>query len=83
MDLSQYSVEQATHDLKCSHVIGHNCRDYTMPCILIGLTKSRMRKVVVFGNLYWKYTSHKKRVRYVPPWRLRERPKGGKHEEGA
>jgi hypothetical protein len=54
-----------------------------MPCILIGLTKSRMRKVVVFGNLYWKYTSHKKRVRYVPPWRLRERPKGGKHEEGA
>ena len=31
-------------------------------------------KVRVFGDLYWKNTEHKHRIRYVEAWRVRRNP---------
>ena len=72
MNLNSYDVSQATHLLKCRHQIGRNGHDYVMSCIIIGITKSRMRRIVVFGERGWVGRNHKKRVRYVAPWRLIE-----------
>ncbi len=69
-DLSKYDVSQATHRLKCRHCIARNGFDYTMPCIVLGRTKSRFLKIVVFGERYWKNREHIKRIRYVAPWRV-------------
>ena len=71
MDLKKYEVSQATHRLKCRHQICRNGFDYTMPCIVLGKTKSGKVKVVVFGDRYWKYKEHRKRVRYVWPHKVK------------
>jgi len=75
MDLEKYNVRDATHELKCSHCIGRSRHNYVMPCIHLSTTKSGMCKIVVFGDRDWKARSDKKRIRYVPPWRLIEKTK--------
>ena len=72
MDLSTYDASQATHGLRCSHSIGRSKRHYTMPCLILSKTKAGMLRIVVFGERDWKYKGHKKRIRYVQPWRLFE-----------
>ena len=67
MDLSKYNITQATHRLRCRHQICRHGFDYTMPCIVLGKTKSRKLKIVVFGERYWKNKEHIKSVRYVSP----------------
>ena len=67
-NLDEYHVSEATHKLKCRHAIGRSGFNYTMPCLIIGRTKSRMLKIVVFGDRYWKHRDDRKRIRYVPPW---------------
>ena len=72
MNLEKYDISQTTHKLKCRHQIGRNGYSYTMPCILIGKTKSRKIKVVVFGyRARWHDNAHKK-IRYVWPCKLTE-----------
>lgn len=72
MKLKNYDVSRATHLLCCAHQIGRIRRDYTMPCISLGKTKSGLVKVVVFGCRYWKHKDHIKQIRYVPPWKIEE-----------
>jgi hypothetical protein len=67
MNLQEYNVSQATHKLQCAHCIGHQRHNYTMPCIVLGRTKSHKVKIIVFGDRYWKNTGHVKRVKYVSP----------------
>jgi len=67
MNLSSYDISQATHKLQCAHCIGRQRHNYTMPCIVMGKTKSHKLKIVVFGDRYWKNTDHVKRVKYVSP----------------
>lgn len=73
MDLSKYDVSMATHNILCRHAIGQNGFDYYMPCVVLGHTKSRMVKCVVFGDRYWRHKDHIKRIRYVAPLRLLKR----------
>ena len=54
-----------THLLRCAHAIGLSRYEYSMPCIVLGKTKSGRTKIRVFGNRYWKNTSHRSRIRYV------------------
>ena len=70
MDLSEYKVENATHLLICRHCIGTHCRDYRMSAILLGTTKSKLLKIVVFGERNWKDKDHIKRIKYVKPHKL-------------
>lgn len=65
MDLSKYDVSDATHLLKCRHQIGRNGFNYTMPCLILDTTESGNIKVVVFGERYWKYKYHIKKIRYL------------------
>jgi len=74
-DLSQYDVSQATHQLKCWHCMNRKQRHtYYMPCLILKEVHPGFLKVIVFGNRYWgRY--HKKRIRYVPEWRVsKEKP---------
>lgn len=77
MDLNQYDVSMATHDLKCCHAIGRNRSYYLMPCIDLGRVKSGKHKCVVFGDRYWKNSYHIKRVRYVFGWQLQKKKGDG------
>lgn len=72
MDLTKYDISQATHKLKCRHQVCRHGFNYTMPCIVLGKTKSGTLKIVVFGERYWKYKEHIKRIQYVQPWRVKE-----------
>lgn len=72
MDLTKYDISQATHKLRCRHQISRNGFDYTMPCIVLGKTKSGKLKIVVFGERYWKNKEHIKHIRYVRSFRVFE-----------
>lgn len=72
MDLTKYDISQVTHRLSCRHQIGCSGFDYTMPCIVLGKTKSRRLKIVVFGDRYWKNKEYRKQLRYVFPYRVFE-----------
>ena len=73
-DLSEYDVSHATHVLKCRHQIGRNGYNYTMPCIILGRTKSRLLKIVVFGERNRAHSEQIKKLRYMPPWRITKSP---------
>lgn len=61
---------EATHKLKCRHVIGHGVTEYTMPCLILKTMDDGRLKVLVFGERNWKRDSEKQRVRYVPARRV-------------
>ena len=63
-------ISDCTYLLVCRHCIGRNCRDYYMPCILLGKTKNGKRKLIVFGERDWKGKEHIKRIKYVNNSRL-------------
>lgn len=73
MDLTKYDVSQATHRLRCCHKVGRGPGyNYTMPCIVLGRTKSGKTKIVVFGDRYWKGKDRRKRIRYVWGYKIVE-----------
>lgn len=63
-----------THYLLCRHCVGTHCREYEMPCNILGRTKSGKLKIEVFGERYWKNTQHIKKIRYVKPCRVMKAP---------
>ena len=71
--MEELTYDNATHLLKCAHAIGTSRLSYTMRCHILGITKSRMYKILVFGDRYWKHKEHRKKIRYVPKWRLIKR----------
>lgn len=75
MTLTKYDVSQATHKLMCRHQICRNGFNYTMPCIILGETKSGLLKIIVFGERYWKHREHIKKIRYVSHFRIKENAK--------
>ncbi len=75
MNLTEYDIKDATHLLKCRHQIARNGYNYTMPCIVIGKTKSRKTKVVVFGDRARNHNNAHKKIRYVWPWQIKESEK--------
>lgn len=60
----KYSLGDADYLLTYNQSIGHNCRDYTMPCKLLGYTKSGKAKIIVFAE------DGKKWFRYVEKQRI-------------
>ena len=63
--------DKPSHVLFCRHCIGVNCRNYTMKCILLKITKNGKAKILLFGERYWK--GRKKRsIRYVDRSRLQK-----------
>lgn len=66
------TAANATHLLACKHQIGRSpVTHYGMRCHVLGATKSRKLKLLVFGNRYWDGYEHRSRIRYVFPWRVR------------
>jgi len=63
---NQYKRSDATHKLKCSHVVGHNTIRYTQPCLILKEMRDGVRfKVIAFGDLHWNHSPEKQNVRYV------------------
>lgn len=67
---SNGGLENATHNLHCTHCLGKSVSYYIMKCILLGITKSGKAKVLVFGERNWSGREHIKRVRYVDTYRI-------------
>ena len=65
-----YTVEDATHRLQCSHVVGRNRINYTMPCLILKEMGDGRVKIMVFGDRNWKGKDDKKRIRYISKDRL-------------
>jgi len=55
----------ATHRLRCAHVIGHNDRTYFMRCHVLKTMPDGRLKLLVFGERNWKNRDHVHRIRYV------------------
>lgn len=70
----QPNVTNAKHLLSCSHCIGVNCREFDMKCEVLKELPGDRLKVRVFGDLYWKNTEQKHRIRYVEAHRVRVNP---------
>lgn len=68
-----FTAENATHLLECSHHLGTNVREYTMPCHVLSTTPKGRLKLLVFGEMYWKGREHVSKVRYVEADRVRPR----------
>ena len=73
-----YDIKDANADLRCSHWTGKGYIYYTMPCIVLGKTKSGKIKVVVFGERFWKGRKNVKRIRYVEPERVKVKERRSK-----
>ena len=65
MNLEKFNITDCNYLLKCVHAIGTSRYNYTMPCVLLGKTKTGKMKVLVFGDRYWKSGINKKKIRYV------------------
>jgi len=69
--VNELTVNDATHDLRCSHCIGKIRMPYTMKCLILKDMDHERVKLLVFGDRYWINTDHTKRVRYLPEWRIK------------
>ena len=70
--LLDFRRKDETHYLRCRHAIGRNGFDYYMPCVVLKIMPDRRRKVLVFGDRYWKARREKQSIRYVWPLKLKE-----------
>lgn len=71
--MSNISIENARHALKCRHMVGRNSSPYLMRCEVLANMRDGRLKVRVFGRLFWKGYDHESRIRYVEsdrviPW---------------
>jgi len=73
MNKEHWKRTDCTHILSCRHCLGHNCLEYTMPCIPLKEMDGGRIKILVFGDRYWNYNLEQKRVRYVESWRVKKR----------
>lgn len=73
------NYENATHLLLCRHAIGPNGKDYQMRCHVLKAMPDGRLKLRVYGERYWKNTSHIVKVRYVEPERVRQLPGVNNH----
>ena len=64
------SAENATHLLRCRHVIGHGVREYNMRCHILKSMGNGRIKVLVFGERNWENKEHVKHTRYVEGYRV-------------
>jgi len=71
MNIENYTVNQATHNLSCRHCICNHSNFYMMKCLPVATTKSGKVKIVVFGDRDWAGRDDHKRVRYVDGSRLK------------
>ena len=69
--ISEYTIKDATHLLKCKHCIGSRCNDYLMEAIILGHLKNGKVKVLVFGDRNWKGRDNVKKIRYVDAIKLK------------
>lgn len=65
----------ATHFLKYSHINGRSRVDYLMHCHVLKIMADGRKKVLVFGDRFWKLDQLpekeiKSRVRYVESYRV-------------
>ena len=67
------NYENATHLLHCAHALGTHRLEYTMRCHVLKDMGDGRRKVLVFGDMYWKGRETRNRVRYVMAQRLTKR----------
>jgi len=72
INLNDYNIKQATHDLHCRHQIGRNGFNYTMPCIVI-YEKGAKAKIIVFGERAWANKEHIVHIRYVNRFKITKR----------
>lgn len=72
--MAEPHVSNAKHLLACSHCIGSNCTEFDMKAEVLKDMGDGRLKVRVFGDLHWKNTEHKHRIRYVEAWRVRRNP---------
>lgn len=66
--VERFVSADATHELECSHHLGHNVTDYFMKCIPLKTMQDGRKKVLVFGRLFW--GGEDKKVRYVDAHRV-------------
>lgn len=64
-----------THFLKCSHINGKSRVDYLMRCHVLKTMLDGRKKVLVFGDRFWRLdqppkTEIKSRERYVESYRV-------------
>lgn len=64
----------ATHRLRCAHVIGCNDRTYFMRCHVLKAMPDGRLKLLVFGERNWKGRDHVHRIRYVEADRVSPLP---------
>lgn len=68
------NANNATHWLSCTHSLNSRSKIYyRMPCHVVKTMVDGRKKILVFGNRYWKDEEHRSRVRYVAPHRLTPR----------
>lgn len=65
------TFEDATHYINCAHAIGTSRKEYRMRCIPLKITKKGKVKILLFGERYWMSNRTKKRVMYVPRWKVK------------
>lgn len=63
-------ASECTSYLACRHCIGKNCRNYVMSCEVIKVMTGSRVKIIVFGDMGWKGSETKSRIRYVDKHRV-------------
>lgn len=69
--MSELTADNATHYLRCRHVLGHGVTNYRMRCHVIKTMGDGRLKVQVYGERYWNDERRKKvKIRYVDAYRV-------------
>ena len=68
-----FTVDDATHDLKCEHRTGHRRTRYKLKCLVLRTLPKGMVEVLVFGTRPWRDDEHVTAVRCVPVGRISKR----------
>ncbi|HAT2580406.1 TPA: hypothetical protein I8273_004382 [Aeromonas hydrophila] len=71
--MNELTADNATHYLRCRHVLGHGVTNYRMRCHVIKTMPDGRLKVQVYGERYWNDERRKKsKIRYVEAARVTE-----------
>lgn len=69
--MSELTADNATHFLRCRHVLGHGIKNYRMRCHVIKTMGDGRLKVQVYGERYWNdERRNKTKIRYVDAYRV-------------
>lgn len=68
---------EATHYIRCRHCVGaRSCRNYTMKCIPLSVTKSGKTKILLFGERDWARGCEKQSIRYISGLKIHKLKEG-------